>query len=174
MARFSPVMAEDALTEARRFIRFRYFAFLASVLVVFVFTVIVGVAFIEALLSDEEWERLGINGGVVAVSTALLVLLLYRPGGSLALAASQMAQLEATRAHLNKSYEFWERYLVERQDDHQLTANDVALAVSSLTAASRDMTEGLAGEAADSKPMPRNGTRSGRPPTETLPDPRRY
>jgi hypothetical protein len=131
-------------------------------------------------LSGSDWERIGISGGVTAVSVFLLVLLQYRPARSFALAASQLAQLEATQTNLNRSFGFWERYLAERQQAHQLTANDVGMAVSSLTAASRDlMTTELSLEAGFAKAFEAAAkagagkTTSGMPST-TSPDPGRY
>ena len=176
-ARFSPAIVEDTLDEARRYIRFRYLVFLASILVVFLVALIVGVAFIASLLSGADWEQTGISGGVLAVSILLLVLLQYRPARSFALAASQLAQLEATQGHLTKSYGFWERYLVEHQKAHQLTANDVALAVSSLTAATRElMTAQLSLDGGVANQSDANGKRArgSRLPTGINPDPRRY
>jgi hypothetical protein len=173
-------VVEDTLDEARRYIRVRYFVFLASILVVFLVAVIVGIVFIASLLSGSDWERIGISGGVAGVSIVLLVLLQYRPARSFALAASQLAQLEATQNNLNRSFGFWERYLAERQHTHQLTANDVGQAVASLTAASRDlMTTELSLEAGFAKAYEAAAKAGGKAavsgvPTTTTPDPGRY
>lgn len=194
VTRFSSAILEDALEESRRYIQVRYAVFLASVAVVFLLTVIVGIVFVGSLLGGSDWERIAISGAVATVSIILLLLLQYRPARSFGSAASQVAQLEATRAHLNKSFEFWDRYLGERRESHQLSANDVAMAVSSLTAASRelmntemDLEAGLAraSENQDRESGSRRGSqgsqsaqgpgqRASQPPTSTMPDPRRY
>ena len=128
----SPPMLSDSLHEARRYIFLRYMIFLASVAMVFVVAVVVGIILLGSLLADTDWKNLVIIGAIEALAIILLVFLQYRPPRSFGSAASQVAQLEATRTQLSKSFEFWERYLNERPEDRPVTANEVALAVSSL------------------------------------------
>jgi hypothetical protein len=148
-------------------------------LIVFLVTVIVGVAFIVSLLGS-DWERIGISGGVLAVAVILLILMQYRPARSFALAASQLAQLEAAQTQMNRSFTFWERFIQDRQASHELTAQDVATAVSSLSSAAGNLMNAQAEldvAVAGSRPAqaPAQQSRNGpRLPTTAAPDPRRY
>ncbi len=175
--RFTPSGVDDALDQARRYIQVRYIIFLVSLLSVFLLTAIAGTVFVVLLLGGSDWERTAISGGVAAFLVVILIILQYRPARSFASAATQVAQLESTRASLNKSIEFWDRFLAERQEERQLSAENIALAVSSITAASRELVQ----SEVDTEMGP--GARTARPgrteeaqapATKSAPDPRRY
>jgi hypothetical protein len=177
-SRVSSPVVDNMLTEARRFIRFRYFVFMASVAVLFALTVVSGVVFVASLLGDADWEQTAVSGAVAGIALFLLIALQYRPARSFGSAAFQVAQLEAARAHLNVSYELWERFIADKEEANQLSANDVATAVASLTNASRLIDIEEMARAAEQKRTGR-GSASAAPtsfslPSATMPDPRRF
>jgi hypothetical protein len=135
------------LDEVNNFIRLRYYVLLASVAFAFGLAIVSGIAMLGALLADADWQVLAITSALEAMAlialVAILVFLQNEPSIHSAPTSTEIAQLETARAYLNKSFEFWEKYLNERE----VTAEDVALAVSSLTAASHsllDLEAGLA------------------------------
>lgn len=178
MNRFSPSSVDDALNQARRYIQVRYVIFLASLLVVFALTAIAGGVFAVSLLNDSDWKQSAISGGVAAFMVLILILLQYRPARSFGSAATQVAQLEATRSSLNKSIEFWDRFLDERQQARELTANDIAMAVTSMTTASRELIDAEidveVGRSAKAQAAKAEQGSSDKSRSRTMPDPRRY
>lgn len=179
LPRFTAPNLDGALGQARRYIQLRYLIFLSSLLVVFLLTIVVGGFFVISLLNGSDWQETGISGGVVAFLVLILLLLQYRPARSFGSAATQVARLEATRASMNKSIEFWDRFLDERQREHSLEAADIATAVTSMTAAARELMnteidlEMTNTRASASQPKAQEENSSSRPKT-VIPDPRRY
>ncbi|HWO74264.1 MAG TPA: hypothetical protein VNN21_11985 [Dehalococcoidia bacterium] len=175
--RLTPPVLDGTLDEAHHYIRLRYYVFLGSVLLVFLLAVFGAIAFLVALAGDADWKKLAIIGGMETLAIAFLIFLQYRPARSFGSAATQVAKLEATRAQLNKSFEFWERFLNERQETRPLTAQEVAMAVASLTEASNglfDVETGL-GQAAEG--AQKRGKEAGAAPqarAPAAPNPRRY
>jgi hypothetical protein len=166
----------QSMTEARRLIRVRYFAFLASMSVLFVTMVVAVIALAVFALNDGRWEEKAASGAIAGGTLLLLVLLQYRPVSGYATAASEMAQLEALSTHLQKSYALWDGFLENRGNVQQVGANDVALAVSSMTATTREMVA-LQTELLRTRRGATGSTSStqlGAFPTPTSPDPRRY
>jgi len=149
--RLSPPVLDGTLDEAHHYIRLRYYVFLGSVLLVFLLAAIGALTFLIALAGGSGWKELAIIGGMETLAIAFLIFLQYRPARSFGSAAAQVAKLEATRAQLTKSFEFWERFLNERQETRPLTAQEVAMAVASLTEASNGLFDADAGlgQAAD-------------------------
>jgi hypothetical protein len=142
----SPTL-ENALAEAHDYTRLRYFAFFSAVVFVFSLAVAFGGALIWALATSVGWQTLAIIAASEALALvalgAFLLFLQLGPPGNLRPSAEELAKREAARAYLNKSYDLWERFLSNHNESRAVTAEDVALAVSSLTAASQavlDMT----------------------------------
>jgi hypothetical protein len=135
----SPGLVERPLQEARRYIRLRYSVFLASVLLMLGLAVIIGLALLVMLAAGSGSGTLAIMAALEGLAVVLLLFLQYRPARSFGSAAWQVAQLEATRAQLNKSFQIWERFLAEREESRPLSAQDVALAVSSLNTAAQGL-----------------------------------
>jgi len=142
---------EHSMDAAARFVQLRYNALVMSLLGVSGLAALAAVALILAVVADAEWQIVAIVGGLEAVAmvalVALVLLLQHEPALRAAPTSTEMAQLETARTYLDKSFEFWEKYLTEREDGRPLTAEDVATAVSSLTAASHnllDLETGLA------------------------------
>ena len=167
--------AGQSLKEARRMIRLRYLVFLASMFVLFATMVAATIALAVFALGDGRWEELAASGAIAGAALLLLVLLQYRPIAGYATAASELTRLEALSTHLEKSYALWDGFLEQKRSSQQVGANDVALAVSSMTAATRDMVslqaELLRTRGGASTPP---ATQLGSFPTPTSPDPRRY
>ena len=174
--RLNPAILEGALDEARTYIRVAYIAFLASVAVVFLAAVVSTIVFFGSLASGAEWKQLAISGGFSLVVVVLLVFLQYRPARGFGSAASQVMQLEATRTHLNKSFEFWEKFLNERGESKPLAAQDVAMAVSSLTAASQGLIEldGRPAKVSETARKKDAKQQEAPAPTKNMPPPGRY
>jgi hypothetical protein len=140
----SPTL-ENALAEAHDYTRLRYFAFFSAVVFVFTLAVAFGVAMVWALASGVGWQTLAIvtasEALALAALGAFLLFLQLGPPRNLGASAEELAKREAARAYLNKSYDLWERYLSNHSESRAVTAEDVALAVSSLTAASQAVLE---------------------------------
>ena len=162
---------DNALKEARNYIRLRYAVFLVTVVGLLVLTLIGAATFISEMLGSRSWEKLALSGGLGLVSLAMLVVLQYRPANGFRLAAVQWAQLEAVRQSLNHSVELWDEFLTHREATNELSPADITAAVSSLTAASRAFTD-LESRLHASSP----GREPTRPqiPTPSAPDPGRY
>ena len=167
--------ANDALKDARRFIRVRYYSFLASMLLLLLTLIISASVLGIALLSDSGWEQQAVAGAVAAAALLLLIFLQYNPAAGFASAAAELSQLEALAAHLEKSYALWDAFLDDRESRQQVMANEVALAVSSMTTATREIVAAQA-ELAAARRRPRGNDSPPRPPfpSPTTPDPRRY
>jgi hypothetical protein len=172
--RSSPTLNE-ALREARRFIRLRYFTFLVTVGILFGAGVVAAAVLVVSLLSDTGWEQQVASGAVAGAAVLLLVMLQYRPAGSFAAAGAEIFQLEALRADLEKSYDLWDVFLQQREARQQVSANDVATAVSSMASATRDLVAAQT-ELMRSSSRPSRNREPGPSslPTPTFPDPRRY
>jgi hypothetical protein len=145
--RVSSPTLENALAEAHDYTRLRYFAFFSAVVFVFALAVAFGVAMVWALATGVGWQTLAIVTASEALALvalgAFLLFLQLGPPRNLGTSAEELAKREAARAYLNKSYDLWERFLSNHSESRTVTAEDVALAVSSLTAASQavlDMT----------------------------------
>ena len=164
---------DNALKEARNYIRLRYVVFLVSVVVLLVLTLIGAATFISEMLGSRNWEKLALSGGLGLVSLAMLVILQYRPANGFRLAAVQWAQLEAARQSLNHSVELWDEFLTHREATNELSPMDVTAAVSSLAAASRAFSNLESNTAGPSRASSREATRP-HLPTPTAPDPNRY
>ena len=176
MAR-SNAAADNALTEARRFVRLRYFGFLLSMLILLATLVVAVIVLGVSLLTDATWKEQAASGGVAGGALLLLLFLQYRPAGSFASAAVEIAQLEALRNHLEKSYALWDGFLEVRESQQQVAANEVALAVSSMTATTRELIATQAQLAAGrGSSRGSNAAKQALPPSlsVTQPDPRRY
>lgn len=147
-----PGPLESSLNEANNLVRLRYQVLLASVAFVFGLAIVSGIAMLGALVANAEWQVLAIIGALEAAAllalVAILVFLQNEPSVHSAPTSTEIAQLETARAYLNKSFEFWEKYLNEREGNRSITAEDVAIAVSSLTAASHGLLDLEAGLAA--------------------------
>jgi hypothetical protein len=166
--------ANEALRDARRFVRVRYYSFLASMVILLAAFVIGALILGISRLNDGPWEVQAVAGAVAGGSLLLLIALQYRPAAGFASAAAELAQLEALESHLDRSYALWDAFLEDRETKQQVMANEVALAVSSMTAATRDLVAAQADFV--------GGTRSRRSevpgraplPSPSFPDPRRY
>ena len=143
--RVSSPTLENALAEAHDYTRLRYLAFFSAVVFVFTLAVAFGVAIVYALASGVGWQTLAIvtASEVVALVAlgAFLLFLQLGPPRNLGASAEELAKRQAARAYLNKSYDLWERFLSNQGESRTVTAEDVALAVSSLTAASQAVLE---------------------------------
>jgi hypothetical protein len=168
--------ALQALHEARRMIRLRYFAFVASMTILFITLVVAVITLAVFLLDGGAWEEKAGSGAIAGGALLLLILLQYRPVAGYATAATELTQLEILTAHLQRSYALWDTFLEDKGRTRQVGANDVAVAVSSMTAATRDLvmlqTEVLRSRRGVSGSAP--STQLGVFPTPTSPDPRRY
>jgi hypothetical protein len=170
---------ESTAGEAERLARLRYNALVSALAVVFGLAIVAGLAVVFAVIGDAEWQLVAIAGGLEALAVVALVALLmfleHEPLIQAAPTSTEMAQLETARTYMNKSFEFWEKYLTEREDGRPVTAEDVAMAVSSLTAASHnllDLEAGLAKASAKPKETPREPHRDTMGPTSpTRPTP---
>ena len=170
----NPALSQS-LSEARKMMRLRYFAFLGSIGILFV-TLIVGAIMLAVfLLSDARWQEQAASGAVAGGALLLLLLIQYRPVAGFASAAAEIAQLDALSAHLQKSYALWDGFLEERASAQQVGANEVALAVSSMTAATREVIA-LQTELLEARRGSQRTDQVHRRsfPTPTSPDPRRY
>jgi hypothetical protein len=140
----SPTL-ENALAEAHDYTRLRYLAFFSAVVFVFTLAVAFGVAMVYALASGVGWQTLAIvtasEAAALVALGAFLLFLQLGPPRNLGASAEELAKREAARAYLNKSYDLWERFLGNPSDSRTVTAEDVALAVSSLTVASQAVLE---------------------------------
>jgi hypothetical protein len=136
---------ENALAEAHDYTRLRYFAFFSAIVFVFTLAMAFGVAMVWALSTGVGWQTLAIVTASEALALvalgAFLLFLQLGPPRNLGASAEELAKREAARAYLNKSYDLWERYLSNHSESRAVTAEDVALAVSSLTAASQAVLE---------------------------------
>jgi hypothetical protein len=135
----NPGQVEGSLDDARTYIRVRYGLFMASVLLVLVLAVLLGVALLIMLATGAGWQAVASMAVLEGLAVVLLLILQYRPARIFTAAAWQVAQLEATRAQLNNSFQMWERFLAEREESRPLAAEDVALAVSSLNTATQGL-----------------------------------
>jgi hypothetical protein len=152
----------------------RYFSFLLS-LFILVATLAVGAGvLVSSLLDDSRWEQQAASGAVAGAALLLLLVIQYRPAGGIVTAAAELAQFDAQATHLEKSYALWDRFLEQRAEGQEISARDVAMAVSSMTAATREMMAAQADLIAPRRG--RQATASPRPsvPTPTTPDPGRY
>jgi hypothetical protein len=166
--------SDEALKEARRFIRMRYYSFLASIVTLLLIFIIAAIALGVSRLGGGEWEVEAAAGAVAGTSLLLIILLQYRPATGFCTAASELAQVEALHSHLERSYALWDAFLEDREAKQQVQANEVALAVSSMTAATRELVAAQAELASgDRRPSGNEPPRSNLP-SPTMPDPRRY
>jgi hypothetical protein len=166
--------ANESLKDARRFVRVRYYSFLASMVILLAAFVIGALILGISRLNDGPWEVQAVAGAVAGGSLLLLIALQYRPAAGFASAAAELAQLEALESHLDRSYALWDAFLEDRESKQQVMANEVALAVSSMTAATRDLVAAQADFVGGTR------TRRNEPPARAplpspgFPDPRRY
>jgi hypothetical protein len=135
----NPSRVESSLDDARTYIRVRYGLFMASVLLVLTLAVLVGVALLITLATGAGSQTVASMVVLEGLAVVLLLILQYRPARIFSSAAWQVAQLDATRAQLNKSFQLWERFLAEREESEPISAQDVALAVSSLNTAAQGL-----------------------------------
>jgi hypothetical protein len=135
----NPGLVDGSLDDARTYIRVRYGLFMASVLLVLALAVVVGLALLITLATGAGWQTVAAMAVLEGLAVVLLLILQYRPARIFSSAAWQVAQLEATRAQLNNSFQVWERFLAEREESRPLSAQDVALAVSSLNTAAQGL-----------------------------------
>jgi hypothetical protein len=135
----NPGLVESSLDDARTYIRVRYGLFMASVLLVLALAMLVGVALLIMLATGAGSQTVVSLVVLEGLAVGLLLILQYRPARIFSSAAWQVAQLEATRAQLNESFQVWERFLAEREESRPLSAQDVALAVSSLNTAAQGL-----------------------------------
>ena len=165
----------EALKDARRFIRVRYYSFLVMMLILLLTLVISAIVLAISLLSDSGWEQQAASGAVAGGALLLLILLQYNPAGGFSSAAAELSQLEALSTHLERSYALWDSFLDDRESKQQIVANEVALAVSSMTTATRELVAAQA-EFVTARRAPRGSGPPPRPafPSPTTPDPRRY
>jgi hypothetical protein len=174
----NPSLVERSLDDARTYIRVRYGLFMASVLLVLAIAVFVGVALLITLATSAGWQTVASMAVLEGLAVVLLLILQYRPARIFSSAAWQVAQLEATRAQLNNSFQVWERFLAEREESRPLSAQDVALAVSSLNTAARGLFQFEQKEREREQKSRRNSRAAGGrmvPGRPTVsPNPRRY
>jgi uncharacterized membrane protein YqjE len=174
----NPGLVEASLDDARTYIRVRYGLFMASVLVVLALAVLVGVALLVMLATSAGWRTVASMAVLEGLAIVLLLVLQYRPARIFSSAAWQVAQLEATRAQLNNSFQVWERFLAEREESRPLSAQDIALAVSSLNAAAQGLFQFEQKERELEQKSSRNSRAAGArmaPGRSTVsPNPRRY
>jgi hypothetical protein len=135
----NPGLVDSSLDDARSYIRVRYGLFMASVLLVLALAVLIGVALLITLATGASSQTVASMVVLEGLTVVLLLILQYRPARIFSSAAWQVAQLEATRVQLNKSFQVWERFLAEREESQPLSAQDVALAVSSLNTAAQGL-----------------------------------
>lgn len=166
--------ASESLREARRFVRLRYFSFLGVLLIVAATLAVSVITLAVFLLSESSWQEKAGSAVVAGAALVLLIVLQYRPASTYSSAAIELAQLEAMRMHLEKSYGAWDEYLKSRERVREVTASEFATAVASMTSTTREMVA-LQAELLQTKKATRTG-QSARPgfPTPTMPDPRRY
>jgi hypothetical protein len=164
---------DSALREARRDIQVRYVTFLACILILFATLAVGAGILVVSLLMDTGWEQQAASGAVAGGALLFLLLMQYRPARSFVSAGAEIAQLEALRAHLEKSHALWDEFLEEHEGSHEVTANDIALAVSSMTFATREMVAAQA-SFVETRDRPQGSDKTRTLPTPTMPDPRRY
>jgi hypothetical protein len=169
--RVGPGPLESSLDEANSLFRLRYYVLLASVAFVFGLAIVSGVAILGALVANAGWQVLAIIAALEALAllalVAILVFLQHEPSIHAAPTSTEIAQLETARAYLNKSFAFWEKYLNEREQNRSITAEDVAIAVSSLTAASHSLLDLEAGLAVLTSTKFKNAASEHQPPAST-------
>jgi hypothetical protein len=174
----NPGLADSSLDDARTYIRVRYGLFMASVLLVLALAVLVGVALLIALATGAGSQTVASMVVLEGLAIVLLLILQYRPARIFSSAAWQVAQLEATRAQLNKSFQVWERFLAERDESQPLSAQDVALAVSSLNTAAQGLFQFEQKERRLEQKSSRNSRAAGAPMApgrqSISPNPRQY
>jgi hypothetical protein len=137
--------------------------------------VVAATTLVVSVLSDSAWEQQVVSGAVAGAAVLLLVIVQYRPAGSFAAAGAEIFQLEAVRADLEKSYDLWDVFLQHREARQQISANDVAIAVSSMASATRELVAAQADMMRTSSRQSRTREPIRAPlPTPTFPDPRRY
>jgi hypothetical protein len=139
--RVSPGALDNAMEEARSYVRTSFRLFLVSVIVTLILSAISSAFFLASVINYSDWQKPVITGAFSLVTVAFVFLLQYAPARNYRAGAAQVTQIEATRVHLNKAYELWERYLNERDSGHPITAEEMAIAVSSLTAATQGVVE---------------------------------
>lgn len=137
--RITPPLPEGALEEARTYVRVAYLIFLGSVAVFALLSLLSALFFLGAIVGGSDWQDVAARGAFLGCSLLLLLFVQYRPPRGFADAGRQITQLESTRAEVNKSVEFWERYLAERAAEHSLSSQDVTIAVSSLAEAAKSV-----------------------------------
>jgi hypothetical protein len=143
--------------------------------VLFAVGIVSAAVLVVSLLSNTGWEQQVASGAVAGAAVLFLVMLQYRPTGSFAAAGTEIFQLEALRADLEKSYDMWDVFLQQRDARQQISANDVAIAVSSMASATRELVAAQADMMRTSSRQSRNREPIRAPlPTPTFPDPRRY
>jgi hypothetical protein len=171
--RVEPV-ASDALKDARRFIRVRYYSFLGSMALVLATLIVAVVVLGLSLANGGAWEVKAASGAVAAGALFLLILLQYNPAAGFASAAAELAQVEALRGHLERSYALWDAFLEDGETRKEITAHEIALAVSSMTSATRELVAAQA-ELTAARRSGREATASApKFPSPSAPDPRRY
>jgi hypothetical protein len=170
----SNLIMSQSLNEARRLMRLRYFAFLGSIAILFTTLIAAASTLAVFLLSDGGWEELAASGVVAGAALLLLILVQYRPAAGFAAAAAEIAGLDALSSHLQKSYALWDGFLDQSGSTRQVGANDVALAVSSMTSATREIIALQTQLLESRRGTARTGPAHRVMPTPTSPDPRRY
>jgi hypothetical protein len=170
----SSLGANEALKDARRFVRVRYYSFLASMVILLAAFVIGALILGISRLNDGPWEVQAVAGAVAGGSLLLLIALQYRPAAGFATAAAELAQLEALESHLDRSYALWDAFLEDRESKQQVMANEVALAVSSMTAATRDLVAAQADFVGGTRARRNEAPARAPLPSQSFPDPRRY
>lgn len=119
------------LDEAATYIRLGFWSFIGLAGLILIGTLAAAGFLVASISSEAGWQRLAATGTATAIGVCVLLLLQYRPPQSFLLAGPRLAALEARRAQLRKSFEWWDRFLNETA----ATSEDVAKAVSSLAAA---------------------------------------
>lgn len=158
-----------ALKEARRFVRVRYFAFLALLVIVGLTLIVATITLAVSLLDEGTWQEKVGSAAVAGGALVVLILMQYRPARTYSTASVELTQLEALRTQLESTYRLWDEFLARRE--HELTAADLASAVLSMTSTTREMVS------LHSDLVQNRRARAASPvalPTPTFPDPRRY
>lgn len=167
---------EDALRQARLFARIRFYVYIASVAAVFAILVVSAIVLGLSITGDIEWERAVVSGVVGAVALVALFLLQYRVAEGLGADSFRLGEVGIALEYLQKSSEYWEQYLGDRDAAGTLTNQDVDAAVASLSGAIQGM---MAIDAQRYRASRRGSQGKEEPapprvPTPAMPDPRRY
>jgi hypothetical protein len=137
---FTANLLDSSILEARGRTHLYFGVYIAAVCLTFIPCLFSAIFFISSLISGAEWQRLVSTGLMTAGLATLAAFILYRPPASVNKAAGKVAQLEAARAYLDKYPSYWESFFRYRgASPSPLTADEVAAAVASLTAASHSI-----------------------------------